>query len=233
MYRSVLENKDFIRWTHEDVVLLVTHDEREHAETTEPGPYDKPVKRCSLYAGLSCAEHVDTAVEVDTARGDDLVKVPFVELCPNTWLVLPTGAVKPVGEEIQFVVGKIREQVAAAQKELGAAVPTKQYATLQESADAADAAIDAGRWAEALPHLAALGKALAKPHAALKQFLEARIASVDTHVTWEFEEARDDAKLAAATKRERIAALLAAVDVEVLGARPPCHAALKAWLDAK
>lgn len=41
---------------------------------------------------------------------------------------------------------------------------------------------------------------------------------------------RDDAKLPAAEKRTRIQALLASVDVEVLGARVPAHAAMKAWL---
>ena len=52
-------------------------------------------------------------------------------------------------------------------------------------------------------------------------------------MTYDFEEARDNAKLPAAEKRTKITQLLEIVDVEVLGARLPCHAAMKAWLDAK
>src|SRR5688572_22242494 len=233
MYRSVLENKDFIRWSHEAVVMLVAHNERGHEEKSETDSYGKAVKRCTLYPGLSCSEHLDVAVDIDTARADGLVKVPFLELCPNTWLVSPTGEVTQVSEEDQFLPGKTREQVEGLQKTLGAAVPTKRYAALRERATSADLAIAASRYNEALAHLAALGAALSKPHAALEEFVKARVASIDTYVTSDFECLRDDAKLAAATKRERVGKLLAVVDVEVLGARPPCHATMKAWLEAK
>ena len=232
MYRSVLENKDFTRWSHEAVVLLVAHNELGHEEKKETDSYGKPVKRCTLYPGLTCFEHVDAAVDIDNARGDGLVKVPFLELCPNTWLVLPTGEVKQVSEEDQFVVGKTKDQVEAAQKDLGAAVPVKRFAAMKESAAAADLAIDEDRHRDALVHLAALGKAVPKPHAALKDFIAARLETVEKHVTWAFEEIRDDTKLAAAEKRTRVGKLFDAMDVEVLGARPACHGVLKAWLDA-
>ena len=120
------------RWSHEAVVLLIAHNELGHEEKRETDSYGNPVKHCTLYPGLTCFEHVDAAVDIDNARGDGLVKVPFLELCPNTWLVLPTGEVKQVSEADQFVVGKIREQVEALQKDLGAAVPAKRYAALKE-----------------------------------------------------------------------------------------------------
>src|SRR5688572_12330485 len=116
MYRSVLDNKDFIRWSHEAVVLLVAHNELGHEEKKEADSYGNPVKRCTLYPGLTCFEHLDAAVDIDNARGDGLIKVPFLELCPNTWLVLPTGEVKQVTEEDQFAAGKIRAQVETLQK---------------------------------------------------------------------------------------------------------------------
>ena len=46
MYRSVLENKDFIRWSHESVALLVAHNEIGHEEKREKDSYGKDVKRC-------------------------------------------------------------------------------------------------------------------------------------------------------------------------------------------
>ena len=233
MYRSVLESKDFARWSEESVVLLVTHDERQHEEKTEIDSYGNTVKRCTLYPGLSCAQHVDAAVEVDTARGEDLVKVPFVELCPNTWLVLPTGKVLPVSEEDQFLPAKIEAQVATVQKDLGAAVSLKRWADVDASATRYDEAFEAGKFHDALTHLATLAKLVPKPHASLKEFLEARVAEVDTRIGFQFDDLKADAKLPAATKRERMAALLEVANVEVLGARPPVHASIKAWLDAK
>lgn len=232
MYRSVLENKDFIRWSHEAIVLFVAHNELGHEEKKETGPDGKEVKRCTLYPGLACDDHVGAAVDIDNARGDGMVKVPFLELCPNTWLVLPTGEVKQVSEEDQFVASKTREQVEKAQKDLGASLPAKRFAELQASVVAADEAIDKDLHREALTHLAALGKAVPKPHAALRDLVAERLATVEKHVTWAFEEVRDDEKATAAEKRERVGKLLATVDVEVLGARPDCHGVLKAWLDA-
>ena len=201
------------------VVLLVAHNERGHEEKAETDSYGKPVKRCSLYPGLACGDHVDAAVDIDTAREDGLIKVPFIELCPNTWLVAPTGEVTQVTEEEQFVAGKVRERVEALQKTLGASVAGKAYATLEDSAVKADEAIEASRYREALAHLATLGKAVKEPHASLKTFVGDRLASIDKYVTYDFEEARDNAKLPAAEKRTQITQLLEIVDVEVLGAR--------------
>jgi len=229
MYRSVLDNKDFIAWSHEGVILLVAHNELGHEEKKETDSYGKEVRRCTLYPGLCCRDHLDAAVDVDNARGDDLVKVPFLELCPNTWLVAPTGEATQVVEEEQFVAGKIRERAEALQKTLGAAVPIKAYAGLKDLAAQADLAIEEDRYTDALTHLAALGKSVKVPHAALKALIEARLTSIDEDVAYEFEDARDDAKLAAADKRAKIEKLLAAIDIEVLGARLPSHAAMKAW----
>lgn len=233
MYRSVLENKDFVRWSQEGVVLLVAHNELGHEEKQETDSYGNAVKRCTLYPGLACADHLNAAVDIDNARADGLVKVPFVELCPNTWLVSPTGEVSRVSEEEQFVPGKIRERVEALQKSLGAAVPRKDFAALADDAAKADTAIEESRYRDALLRLSALGKALKTPHAALETFIGARLASIDKYVTYDFEDVRDKPTLAAAEKRAQIQVLLQVVDVEVLGARLACHAAMKAWLAPK
>lgn len=233
MYRSVLDAKDFIRWSQEALVALVAHNEKGHEEQEGFDSYGSPVKRCSLYPGLACNDHVDAAVDIDTPRDDDLIQVPFLELHPNTWLVSPTGEVTQVAEAEQFVPAKIRERVEALQKALGAPVPLKGYAPLKEAAAQADTARDEGRRRDALTQLATLGRALKEPHAALKDFINARLTSIDADVTLDFEDARDSARLTAADKRAKIAKLLETVDVAVLGARPPCHAMLKAWLEAK
>lgn len=233
MYRSVLTSKDFIRWSQEAVVALVAHNERGHEEREETDSYGDKVKRCTLYPGLACNDHLDAAVDIDTARDDGLVKVPFLELCPNTWLVAPTGEVAQVSEEEQFVPGKIRERVEGLQKSLGAPVPVKGYAALREIAAKADLAIDEDRHRDALTQLAALARAVKPPHAALKAFIEARVALVDKHVGYAFEDARDSKKLSPEERRARITALRDAVDLEVLDARPACHATLTAWLEAK
>jgi hypothetical protein len=230
MYRSVLEHKGFIRWSQEGVIAFVAHNELGHEEVKETDSYGKEVRRCTLYPGLSCRDHLDAAVDIDNARGDDLVKVPFLELCPNTWLVAPSGEVTQVPETSQFDPAKIQEQVAALQKTLGEPVPTKAWPGMQDLATKADAALDEDRLQEGLLHLAALGKSVKEPHAALKAFVQARLDDVDEDVTYAFEDLRDDAKLAAADKRAKVEALLAAVDVEVLGARLPVHGAMKAWL---
>lgn len=230
MYRSVLEHKAFIRWSQEGVIALVAHNELGHPETKATDAYGKEVTRCTLYPGLTCREHLDVAVDIDNARGDDLVKVPFIELCPNTWLVAPTGEVTQVPETSQFEPARIQEQVEALQKALGAAVPTKAYPALADLATKADLALEDDRFQEGLLHLAALGKAVKEPHASLKAFIQERLTDVDEDVAYAFEDVRDDAKLPAAEKRTRIETLLASVDVEVLGARVPTHAAMKAWL---
>lgn len=213
-------------------MALVAHNEKGHPETEGTDAYGEQVRRCSLYPGLSCNEHVDAAVDVDTGRDDGLVKVPFQELHPSTWLVAPTGGVTQVPEDDQFLPARIRARVEALQKTLGAAVPAKQGAGLLDLARKADEALDAERWRDALGHLAALGQAVKPPHAALEAWLGERVERADRNVTWAFEELRESKRTTDAEKRVAAERLLAAVDVEVLGARPPVHAALKAWLDA-
>jgi hypothetical protein len=230
MYRSVLANKDFIRWSREHVVALVAHNELGHEELKETDSYGKEVRRCTLYPGLACREHLDIAVEIDTARGDDLVKVPFLELHPNSWIVAPTGEVTQVLETEQFTVGKIQERVEALQKTLGDPVPLKAWPALQDLATKAQQAVDDERFHDALTHLAAMGVSVKKPHTSLKTWIDTRLTEVEEDVLFLFEETRDDAKLPAAEKRAKLGALLTSVDVAVLCARIPSHAALAAWL---
>lgn len=235
MHRSVLKDRDFIRWANESLVVFVAHAEMGHEQTEEPGPYDQPVRRCTLYPGLACRDHVDASVDVDNARGDDLVKVPFLELCPNTWLVAPTGEVTPVEEKDQFLPAKVREAAEAVQKAAGTARSPKDFEAMAPVLAKADDALDAGRWREGLGRLAdleALGtpKGEKAPPAALRALIDARLASVEEDAAYDFEEARDDRKATPEAKRERIARIRDALDVVVLGSRVPTHAAAAAYL---
>jgi hypothetical protein len=233
MHKAVLVNKDFITWSHDALVCFVSHNELGHAAEEGTDSYGDPVKRCSLYPGLTCRDHIDAAVDVDTARGDGLVKVPFIELCPNTWLVAPGDEVTQVPETSQFTVGKIKEQVEALQRTLGPAVPVKDWPALREHAVKAQAALDDDAWKDALTHLAAMGASVKSPHASLKAWIDAGLQDVEEDATLAFEDLRDDKRLAASDKRTKVQALHASLDVEVLGARVPVCATIQSWLAAR
>jgi hypothetical protein len=233
MHRNVILNKDFIAWSHDALVCFIAHNELGHPEEETTDSYGNKVKRCTRYPGLECRDHIDAAVDIDTARGDGLVKVPFLELCPNTWLVAPGDEVTQVPETSQFTVGKIKDQVEALQKTLGAAVPAKAWPALKEHAEKAQVALDDDKWKDALTHLAAMGASVKEPHASLKAWIDAGLQDIEEDATLAFEDLRDDKRLAAADKRTKIEALHASLAVDVLGARVPVCATIQAWLSAR
>lgn len=230
MHRSVILNKDFIAWSHDALVCFIAHNELGHPEEEATDSYGNKVKRCTRYPGLECRDHIDAAVDIDTARGEGLVKVPFLELCPNTWLVAPGGEVTQVPETSQFTTGKVKDQVEALQKELGPAVSAKAWPALKEHAEKAQAALDDDQWKDALTHLAAMGASVKSPHASLRTWIEAGLTDVQEDATCTFEDLRDDKRLPEAEKRAKVEALLASLDVAVLGARVPLHATITTWL---
>lgn len=232
MHRSVLANSDFVRWTHEAVALLVAHNELGHEQQDATDSYGKPVRRCTLYPGLSCRDHLDAAVDVDVARAEDLVKVPFVELCPNSWLVAPTGEVTQLTEDEQFSPTKLRERAEKVQKGLGKALPREAFPRMKDLIEKADAAAEEERWKDALSRLAELLAPVKEPHASLVALVKARLEDLDGDVAYDFEDLRDDAKCPPAEKRKQLDALRVALDVKVLGARVPTHDALVEWLAA-
>jgi len=230
MYRSVLTNAGFIGWANEHVVVLIAHNELGHEpERIEGATGD--AERCPLYPGMTCRDHLNAAVDIDAARDEDLVQVPFIELCPNTWLVRPDGRVDRVEEKDQFVPKAIRKQVEAVQEELGKALDKKTGDAVRERMEAGDAALDEGSWKDAL---SAWAEALARakePPPSLRRLVEARLAALDEEAALEAEDLLDSAT-PTPEQRAQAAALLAALDVQVLGRRVGTHAALEAWLKA-
>jgi len=184
---------------------------------------------CPLYPGLTCREHVDAAVDIESTRDEDLVAVPFIKLCPNSWLVPPVGAVERIPEDEQFSVGKVEALVKKMQATLGASLGTEVFGQVKNALGQADQAIEDEAWTRSLRALAGLAVHVKKPHKALRRLIDARLAGIEEQVGWVFEDAREgDEPLAA--RKAVVAALVKALDVKVYGAEPKPRAAMRAWL---
>ncbi len=209
--------------------MLIAHNELGH-DPIEGKDYEgKKARVCPLYPGMTCREHVDAAVDIETDRDEELVQVPFIELCPNSWLVPPHGAPIRIAEADQFVAGKIEKQVKALQKELGKPVSVEAYAQVKNALGQADAAIDDEAWTKALRALAGIEAHVKQPHTALTQLIGRRLADIEEQAGWVLEDAQEgDEPLA-----ERVAtvtALAKALDVAVYGKKPEIVATMQAWL---
>lgn len=226
--RSVLTRKAFVRWSRDALIPLVVHNERLHEET-EVEVDGEVVRRCALYPGLSCRDHVRAAVDVDNARGEHLVQVPFVELCPNSWLVLPDGEVQRIAEKDQFDPKAIRRQVERVQEGLGASLEADVVVPVREALERAEAALDDDRWREALEALAGIERHVPAPHAALRALVRRHFEAIDEWVAFEAEDALEREEPTDAD-RALLARLASAVNVLVYGRMVPIKAKLDAWL---
>jgi hypothetical protein len=231
-YGGVLTQKSFIRWADANLVVMIAHNQLGHEQLETADAEGNVVRDCTLYPGMTCREHVDAAVDVDNAREEELVRVPFLTLCPNTWLVRPTGEVEQVSEEDQFVPSRVQAHVERVQKELGPALDRAAFTRLDEAFRRGDEALDAERWADALAAWAAVEGLVKRPHAALIAQVERRLAAVDQGVRWLFEDLAEPGPKDARTPAERLAAvdaLIAAVERPVCGKRAPIEAEMRAW----
>ena len=231
MYRSVLTNKPFVRWANEHLVVLVAHNEYGHDPEVVENATGGEEEVCPLYPGMTCREHLNAAVDVDTARDENLVLVPFLELCPNTWLVQPDREVVRVEEKDQFQPKVIRKQVEGIQEKLGAALARARYVEIRDLLLRGDKAHDEEAWRKALDDWAAVAKIEPRPHASLKALLDRRLTWLDEAVELEIDDLveleQPDAQALVRGK-----ALYAALDVQVLGRHVPSRKRLGLWLDA-
>jgi hypothetical protein len=212
------------------VIVLVAHNELGHEPEEVEGEDGEVVARCPLYPGVTCREHLNIAVDIDIARQEDLPKVPFIELHPNSWLVLPTAEVRPIPEEDQFVVKEIRKRVADVQEELGAALSPAQYRKIADIFHAASTAYDEEQWALALQRLAKIADVVYEPAAPLRGLVEARLAALDEDVLFAFEDIAEDDDRPLEERVIAVRVLWKAVDVDVLGKRLAACDAMEAWL---
>ena len=178
---------------------------------------------------MTCREHCDASVDLESTRDEALVPVPFIKLCPNSWLVPPTGDPIRISEADQFSPAKIRTQVDALRKTLGATVTSAHADQVKNALGQAEAATDDDAWGKALQALAGLATFVPKPHAALQALVATRLAQINEPVVWALEEL-DEGDEPLAQRRTGIQALLKRVDVAVFGKRLPVVETLKAWL---
>jgi hypothetical protein len=209
--------------------VLIAHNQLGHDPVRTKDAQGHEVERCPLYPGMTCQDHVDAMVDIGDTRDDALVPIPFIQLCPNSWLVPPTGKPVRIPEEDQFVAAKVRKRVEALQKTLGPAVPARAAGAVGAILARADEALEADRWGDALHALAGVSEQVPEPPKGIRWLVQRRMADLDERVGWAFEDLRDGkgprAKRVAAVK-----ALLASVDVSVLGHELPALARLRAWL---
>ncbi len=207
----------------------MAHNELLHDAIEIEGADGEVTKACPLYPGLSCRDHLNAAVDIDNARGEDLVQVPFVELCPNSWLVLPTNDVVAVSEKDQFTPAAIQKQAKAVQKTLGSALPGSILPQVRPRLETAETAAEDEDWKQVLASLAALEEVVPTPHTAFKRLLAGPLETVEEMVRFDAE----DLLAIDAPAPDQIAVartLLAQVDVAVYGRYVPVRNELHAWL---
>lgn len=212
-------------------MVLIPHNELGHDPVEVKGYDGKVVEECPLYPGITCRDHVNAAVDVETTRDEDLVTVPFIQLCPNSWLVPPSGEPIRISEADQFSPAKIKKQVKPLRKAWGPIVSKKAFGEIVNAFGQADAASEEEAWGKALQALRGIEKYVEKPHAALKALIDARLVEIDEPVGWAVEEIAEGKE----PKAERVAAMKALrgrVDVEIYGAKIPQVKAIDAWLKA-
>lgn len=228
-YRSVLTNEVFVRWANEHLVVIVAHNDLGHDPVEVEGEDGEKEERCPLYPGLVCRDHLDAAVDIDNARGEGLVKIPFIELCPNTWLVSPDGQVLRIHDQDQFQALEIRKQVEALQEKLGTALAVGPCKMIRKRLVEGDQAKEEEAWRRALESYAAIEKTAPEPPASLRAVVEDRLEALDEEV----EIAADDvfeAEEPGEKERRMAGELVRTLDITVYGKRLPVRAALETWL---
>ncbi len=210
-------------------MVLIPHNELGHDPIEVKGYDGKPEAQCPLYPGITCRDHVNAAVDIESTRDEDLVTVPFLELCPNSWLVPPVGEPIRIAEADQFSPQKIQKQVKPLRKQWGAILSREVCAEVRNALQAAEAAADDDAWGKALQTLHGIAKHVPEPHAALKALVAKRMAAIDEPVVWAIEEIVEG-KEPLAERRKAMQALRARVDVAVYGKTLPALKTLDAWL---
>jgi len=213
--------------------VFIVHNERGHDPVEEKGYDGKKVRNCPLYPGMTCRDHCDAAVDVDAPRDEALTKVPFIELCPNSWLVPPHGEPVQIAEADQFVAKKVEKDIAAMQEKLGSSLEAKVYREVENAFRSFDAAIEEEAYGKAVRALAAIEAVVKKPHAALQKFVDGHLEELEDEVRWQFEDAVEVGANDDTPMKERVAAVEAyvkALDTAVYGKRLPSLEAMKAWL---
>ena len=220
----MLTNKKFIKFAKDNLVVLIVHNERGHDAVEEKGYDGKTVPMCPLYPGMTCRDHCDAAVDVDAPRDENITKVPFIELCPNSWLVPPQGEPVQISEEDQFVAKKVQGEIEKMRKSLGSTLEAKVYREIVNAFAFFESAVEDEAYEKAVRALAGVETLAKKPHKALMALVEQRLEELEDELRWQFEDAievgaKDDTPMS-----ERVATVksyVKALDVAVYGKHAP------------
>lgn len=182
----MLENKKFVAWANENIVVVVGHTEKEHPAESEDDK-GKKTPGCPLYKGLTCEQHQALPSECRSAP-EGMPKLESTNLMPNSWVVTPDGTVAQVESAVQQVPGKIEELVAGLQKEAGKHLTWKKYAKYLASFEETDSALTEGKLKDALKALAKVEKDTKKLPDGMKAEVDARVEALEKAATEKFEE---------------------------------------------
>lgn len=214
-------------------MVLIAHNELGH-EPIEGKDYDGKTKRaCPLYPGMTCREHCDASVDVDVARIPGLTKVPFIELCPNSWLVPPVGEPERIPEEEQFSAAKVTKRIQAMRKTLGPSLSREKYGQILNAFGQVESALEEDAWQKALQGLVGIETFVKTPHDALKALINQRLESIEEQVRWQYEDAITVGRKDTTPMSERLATvkkLIEAVNAAVYGKTLPVLAEMRAWV---
>ena len=202
-HRSVLENKKFVEWANENIVVVVGHTEKEHPAEIEDDK-GKKTPGCPLYKGLTCEQHRALPGECRNPP-EGLPKLESTNLMPNSWVVLPDGTVTQVESAVQQNPGKIEELVAGLQKEIGKHLTYKKYSKYLAQFEASDAALAEGKLKDAIKALQKVEKDTKKLPDGMKAEVDRRVEALDKAAEAKFDELKDGegedaAKIKAANK---------------------------------
>lgn len=138
----MLENKKFVEWANENIVVVVGHTEDKHPTEYEDDK-GKKVPGCPVYRGLTCEQHRAITGECRNPP-DDLPKIEVGNGMPNSWLVAPDGTVVALEPADQQVASKIEDKVAELQKAAGKHLTWKKYGKYLDAFETGDAAVREG-----------------------------------------------------------------------------------------
>lgn len=181
----MLENKKFIAWANENIIVVVGHTQTDHPTEIEDDK-GKKTPGCPLYKGLTCEEHRALPGECRSPP-EGMPKLESTNLMPNSWVVTPDGTVTQVESAVQQVPGKIEELITDLQKEAGKHLTWKKYTKYRETFEATDAALAEGKLKDALKALAKAEKDTKKLPEGMKAEVDQRVEALQKAATEKFE----------------------------------------------
>lgn len=238
----MLENPDFIAWAAENAVLVVGHEGSSHKadkardssagkddkDGTDAPPAGEPESAvtdgCSLYPGLTCAEHEKIHEDAKTTG------VPKLEFqgWPTSFMIGPDGTLEK--HPTDRAPKTCMDALIAYQKKFKVKIAGKKYLAYVATVSDGDKAVEAGKWKDALAAYAKID-AEGKKLSALRSELPARIEALNAKVAAAFA-ATTDGDGDATAKHKAIQALRAGVAAKLSSGALPVVADLDAWLKA-